>query len=62
MSAFEPTLARLSAINGIADPVQAYCDLLHHRYVMSSGVGTDVGTEAAMQDWLARGRPGYPLE
>jgi hypothetical protein len=62
MSAFEPTLARLSAMDEIADPVQAYCDLLHHRYVMSSGVGSDVGTEAAMQDWLERGRPGYPLE
>lgn len=57
---FEPMLTRLAEIDD-ADPVQAYCDLLHHRYVMSSGVGSDVGTEAAMEDWLARGRPGYPL-
>jgi hypothetical protein len=62
MNVFEPMLSRLAAIDGLADPVQAYCDILHHRYIMSSGVGSDVGTEAAYADWLARGRPGYPLD
>jgi hypothetical protein len=61
VSAFEPMLNRLSAMTEVSDPIQAYCDLLHHRYIMSSGVGSDVGTEAALEDWLERGRPGYPL-
>jgi hypothetical protein len=59
---FEPWLQRLSEVAGLVDPVQAYCDLLHHRYVMSQGAGHDAGTEAAFEDWLERGRPGYPLE
>jgi Domain of unknown function (DUF4032)/Lipopolysaccharide kinase (Kdo/WaaP) family len=60
VTVLEPMLTRLAEIDD-ADPVQAYCDLLHHRYVMSSGVGSDVGTEAAFEDWMVRGRPGYPL-
>jgi hypothetical protein len=59
---FEPVLSRLRKLEGVVDPIQAYCDLLHHRYVMSRGAGRDVGTEAALSDWIARGRPGYPLE
>jgi hypothetical protein len=59
---FEPYLARLAALKGVVDPIQAYCDLLHHRYVMSAGIGSDVGTDAAFEDWLERGRPGYPLD
>lgn len=59
---FEPWLARLAEVPEVSDPVQAYCDLLHHRYVMSQGVGQDVGTDAAFEDWQARARPGYPLD
>lgn len=62
VAAFEPMLARLTAMPSVSDPIQAYCDLLHHRYVMSSGVGGDVGTEAALEDWIRRGRPGYPID
>jgi hypothetical protein len=62
MSVFEPMLARLTALEHDVDPIQAYCDVLYHRYIMSSGVGSDVGTEAAYTDWLERGKPGYPLE
>lgn len=62
VQAFEPWLETLDALDGVTDPVQAFCDLLHHRYVMSEGIGADVGTEAAFDDWIARGRPGYPLE
>ncbi len=58
---FEPMMERLRQLPGVVDPIQAYCDLLLHRYVMSEGFGHDVGIEAAWQDWLARGRPGYPL-
>lgn len=58
---FEPLLARLKATEGVVDPIQAYTDLLHHRYVLASSGGVDVSTEDAFSDWVARGRPGYPL-
>ena len=59
---FQPWLRRLGEhILPGADPVQAYCDLLHHRYMVSLEAGRDVGTEAAFQSWLQRGMPGYPL-
>jgi hypothetical protein len=59
---FEPTLSRLKEVEGVVDPVQAYCDLLHHRYMMAVGAGRDVSTAEALEDWIASGRPGYPLE
>jgi hypothetical protein len=58
---FEPWVQRLAEIPGVVDPVQAYCDLLYHRYMLSAEAGQDVGTEAAFRDWLAKGRPGYPV-
>lgn len=58
---FEPMLERLRSLSEHSDPIQAYCDLLHHRYTMSVGIGHDVGTEVAYTDWIERGRPGYPL-
>jgi uncharacterized protein DUF4032 len=62
VEAFEPMVAKLAKdIPPAEDPVQAYCDLLHHRYVLSARRGQDVGTEAAYLDWLAVGHPGYPL-
>lgn len=61
VSTFEPMVERLRQLEGVVDPIQAYCDLLLHRYVMSEGFGHDVGIEAALEDWLARDRPGYPL-
>ena len=61
VSEFEPLLARLRALNGIVDPVQAYTDLLHHRYMMASTLGRDVPNDEAFHDWVAQGRPGYPL-
>ena len=62
VSEFEPTLARIRQVAGIVDPIQGYCDLLHHRYVMATGLGRDVSTGEAFEDWVARGRPGYPLD
>lgn len=59
---FEPTLARIRALNGIVDPLQAYSDLLHHRYMLAAGLGWDVPTTEAFDDWVAHGRPGYPLD
>lgn len=58
---FEPWLQRLGRSAGLADPVQAYCDLLHFRYVKSAEAGHDIGTQAAFDGWLEAGRPGYPL-
>lgn len=56
---FEPMLERLRAMAEIADPIQAYCAVLRHRYLKSCECGCDVGTEAAFQDWLAVDRPDY---
>jgi Domain of unknown function (DUF4032) len=55
----EPMLLRLQAISGISDAIQGYCDLLHHRYLKSAEADLDIGTEAALSDWLACGCPAY---
>lgn len=59
---FRPMMERLSGATRVSDPVQAYCDILHHRYVLSSAAGRDVGTAAAVEDWFESGQPGYPLD
>jgi hypothetical protein len=58
---FEPMMAKLTAQKDLADPIQAYCDILNHRYEMSVNQKRDVTTEEAYEDWLRVGRPGYPL-
>ena len=58
---FEPLLTKLRTIEGVVDPVQAYTDLLHHRYMMAANLGRDVSNEEALSDWVRNGRPGYPL-
>jgi hypothetical protein len=60
---FEPMLARLRAREDRAalDPVQAYTDFLHHRYLLSAAAGRDVPNEEAFTRWLEAGQPGYPL-
>jgi hypothetical protein len=58
----EPLLARMRQTVGPGgDPVQGYCDLLHHRYMLSVERQADVGNDEAFAHWLASGRPGYPL-
>ena len=59
VTVLDPMLQRLGDIPGIADAIQGYCDLLHHRYVKSVEADCDLGTEAALTDWLARGCPAY---
>jgi Domain of unknown function (DUF4032) len=59
VNVLEPMLLRLSAVPGISDPVQGYCDLLHHRYLKSVEADLDLGTEAALEDWISRGCPAY---
>ena len=62
VEAFEPMLRKLAnKVPPGADPVQAYCDLLHHRYLLSVNASQDIDTETALADWLAAGRPGYPI-
>lgn len=55
----EPMLNRMRELDDVYDPIQGFCDVLHHRYVKSQAAGFDVGTEAALVDWLGVGRPGY---
>lgn len=57
---FEPTIEELRRTDGVDDPIQAYCDLLRHRYLMATDQGRDVPTGEALADWIAVGRPGYP--
>jgi hypothetical protein len=60
---FEPMLARLRALpeRAAQDPVQAYTDFLHHRYLLSAEAGRDIPNEEAFARWIAAGQPGYPL-
>jgi uncharacterized protein DUF4032/lipopolysaccharide kinase (Kdo/WaaP) family protein len=46
---FEPGMERAHAITGgVGDPVQAYCDLLEVRWLLSEQAGRDVGEEEAL--------------
>lgn len=60
-TAFEPMMARLTGLADLADPIQAYCDILYHRYELAATQKRDVTTEEAFEGWLQVGRPGYPL-
>ena len=61
VEAFEPTMRKLREHIGDADPIEAYTDLLHHRYLKSAEAGRDLGTAAALEDWIAVGMPGYAI-
>jgi hypothetical protein len=50
---FEPTRARLAAVSPESDTIQAYCDLLEHKWLLSERVGQDVGLESALSSYLA---------
>ena len=54
----EPYLARLrSVIEPGRDPLQAYCDLLEHKWLRSERAQVDVGLEAAFVSYVAAGAP-----
>lgn len=59
---FEPMLQRMRDLAGTVDPIQAYCDLLHFRYIKSVDAGHDIGTESAFAAWVEAGRPGFPID
>ncbi len=54
----EPTLDRLApAIGPDRDALQAYCDLLEHKWLLSERRQEDVGLAAAVEAYLAAGAP-----
>lgn len=55
----EPTLARLRPVIGPGrDPLQAYCDVLEMKWLLSERAGADVGLATAVEAYLAAGAPG----
>jgi hypothetical protein len=55
---FEPGMVKAAAALGdVADPIQAYCDLLEVRWLLSEREGHDVGEEAALAALAARQAP-----
>ncbi|HEY2916462.1 MAG TPA: DUF4032 domain-containing protein, partial [Candidatus Limnocylindrales bacterium] len=53
----DPTLRRLRPHIGRRDPIQAYCDVLEHKWLLSERAGRDVGLDAAIAAYLAEGAP-----
>lgn len=53
----DPALRRLRPMIGERDPIQAYCDVLEHKWLLSERAGHDVGLDAAMAAYLAEGAP-----
>jgi tRNA A-37 threonylcarbamoyl transferase component Bud32 len=55
----DPALERLTpAIGPGRDPLQAYCDTLEMKWLLSEAAGQDVGFSAALDAYLAAGAPG----
>ncbi|HEY6709963.1 MAG TPA: DUF4032 domain-containing protein, partial [Actinomycetota bacterium] len=55
---FEPGMAKAAAALGdVADPIQAYCDLIEVRWLLSEREGRDVGEQAALEALAARQAP-----
>jgi hypothetical protein len=54
----EPALAALvPAIGPLRDPLQAYCDVLEEKWILSEMAGGDVGLEAAKDAYIGLGAP-----
>lgn len=54
----QPAIAALiPAIGPLRDPLQAYCDVLEEKWLLSEAAGHDVGLEAAMAAYLELGAP-----
>ena len=55
---YEPAIERIARVVGPdRDIVQAYCDLLEHKWLLSERAGRDVGMQAALDSYLASGAP-----
>ena len=59
-TSFEPMVAQISELRK-GNPVQGYCDLLHHRFRLAQRREQDVPNEEALEDWVASGMPGFDL-
>ena len=54
----QPALAALvPAIGPLRDPLQAYCDVLEEKWILSEMAGGDVGLEAAKDAYIGLGAP-----
>ena len=54
----EPALASLVPVIGpLRDPLQAYCDVLEEKWILSEMAGGDVGLEAAKDAFIGLGAP-----
>ena len=54
----QPSLARLvPAIGSMRDPIQAYCDVLETKWILSEQAGRDVGLDVAISSYLEQGAP-----
>ena len=54
----EPSLqAILPTVGAKRDPLQAYCDVLEEKWILSELAGQDVGLEAAIEAYLRLGAP-----
>ena len=54
----QPSLATLvPAIGTARDPLQAYCDVLEEKWLLSEAARRDVGLESALEAYLALGAP-----
>ena len=58
---FEPTIRRLRRHLGGRDLIQAYCDVLEHKWLLSEQARRDVGLESAIDAYLAVGAPAPEL-
>ena len=58
---FEPVVARITEVWHGTDPVQGYCDFLHHRMELATARGEDVPNDETFDSWAASGFPGIPL-
>ena len=55
---YRPTQARIAGeVGPERDLVQAYCDVLEHKWLLSEAAGGDVGLEAAIDSYVAQGAP-----
>jgi hypothetical protein len=55
---YRPTLRRIAAfVAPDRDLVQAYCDVLEHKWLLSEDAGFDVSLEVAVESYVAEGAP-----
>ncbi len=55
---YRPTLARIAGLVGPdRDLVQAYCDVLEHKWLLSERAGGDIGLDVAIEGYVAEGAP-----